>query len=160
MLILGLILITQVNVADSSLTDSGQVDSSTIPLLLPDFFDLMLPKPDSTVIPWMPYEWIPLSPDSLPAGRLKKQDGDKWLGIDKFHHFTYSFGITGIAYHIYHCRLENSSGDAKVFSASLTAVLGLSKECYDKLGRKGLFSWKDLFFDALGISTAAILLAR
>jgi len=85
---------------------------------------------------------------------------DKWISRDKFHHFSYSFGITGLSYHIYHCQLNNPNPGARYFSISLTSFVGISKELYDKFYKKSNFSYKDLVADASGIILATLLFTR
>ena len=48
------------------------------------------------------------------------------------------------------CRLERDEDRGKVYAVSLTALLALGKELYDKK-RKGHFSWKDLTWSGLGL---------
>ncbi|MCK4351873.1 hypothetical protein KAW65_00515 [candidate division WOR-3 bacterium] len=93
------------------------------------------------------------SQDSL----TRVQQEDKWIAWDKFHHFSYSFGITGLSYHIYHCQLNNPESEARILSISLTAILGVSKEIYDKYHDKAFISYKDLVADALGITLATLI---
>lgn len=76
---------------------------------------------------------------------------DDWFGQDKFLHFSASASITGLTYHVYVCRLNGDEDRGEVYAVSLTAVLGLAKEIYDKK-RKDQFSWKDLFWDGLGLA--------
>ena len=88
------------------------------------------------------------------------QSADKWIGRDKFHHFSYSLGITGLSYHIYHCQFNNPNPEARYFSISLTAVAGISKELYDKFYKKKRLSCKDLAWDAVGITVGGLLFLR
>ncbi len=81
---------------------------------------------------------------------------DSWLSPDKFMHFGISAGIVGLTYHTYVCRLKRDETEGKILSASLTGLLGLGKEIYDKK-KKGHFSWKDLIFDGLGLGVGYLL---
>ncbi len=85
---------------------------------------------------------------------------DRWIGRDKFHHFSYSLGITGLSYHVYHCQFNNPNPEARYFSISLTAVAGISKEFYDKFYKKSSFSYKDLVWNAVGITVGSLLFLR
>ncbi len=88
------------------------------------------------------------------------QSTDNWFGRDKFHHFSYSFGLTGLSYHLYHCQLNNPNPEAKYFSISLTTLTGIGKEFYDKIHKKTDFSYKDLIWDAIGITAATFVFLR
>lgn len=88
------------------------------------------------------------------------QSTDKWFAWDKFHHFSYSLGITGLSYHIYHCQFGNPNPGARYFSISITAFTGVGKEVYDKYCKKTVFSYKDLTADAVGIIIGTLLFTR
>jgi len=88
-------------------------------------------------------------------GRLNmviKPIHDPWISQDKFLHFSACAAISGLTYHFYVCRLKRNENRGKVYSVSLTALIGIGKEIYDKK-KKGHFSWKDLFWDGLGLAT-------
>jgi uncharacterized protein YfiM (DUF2279 family) len=90
-------------------------------------------------------------PDSLVImPEMRRQMSDKWLGGDKILHFSAGFAIPGLTYHFYVCRLERDEDRGKVYAVSLTALLALGKELYDKK-KKGHFSWKDLTWSGLGL---------
>lgn len=88
------------------------------------------------------------------------QAEEKWFTRDKFHHFSYSLGITGLSYHVYHCQFNNPNPGAKYFSISLTAIAGIGKELYDKCYKKSKFSCKDLIADAAGIIVGLFLFTK
>ncbi len=89
-----------------------------------------------------------ISNDSL---RIKKVIyRDPWISPDKFLHFSACTAIPGLTYHLYVCRLKRDEHLGRVYAVSLTAVIGLGKELYDKK-RKGQFSWRDLCWDGLGL---------
>jgi uncharacterized protein YfiM (DUF2279 family) len=120
-------------------------------------FTLLAGKPDSTL-----YEPVVVDSFYLTCQRtgLLEQYEDEWFGIDKFHHFAYSFGTTALIFHVYHCQLHNPNPGAQMFSISTTALFGISKELYDRFCRKTIFSYKDITFDVLGIATAAMFFAH
>lgn len=93
------------------------------------------------------------APDSL----TQPQWEDKWFAKDKAHHFFYSFGITGLSYHVYHCQFHNPNPGARTFAISTAAFTGISKELFDRICLQHPISYKDIAADALGI-TAAVLL--
>jgi uncharacterized protein YfiM (DUF2279 family) len=81
---------------------------------------------------------------------MRKQMTDPWFAQDKVLHFSAGFTIPGLTYHFYVCRLERDEDRGKVYAVSLTALLALGKELYDKK-TKDRFSWKDLAWSGLGL---------
>jgi len=90
-------------------------------------------------------------PDSLVImPEMRRQICDPWFGCDKVLHFSAGFAIPGLTYHFYVCRLGRDEDRGKVYAISLTALLALGKEVYDKK-KKGHFSWKDLTWTTAGL---------
>jgi len=87
---------------------------------------------------------------------MRRQISDPWFGCDKMLHFSAGFAIPGLTYHFYVCRLERDEDRGKVYAVSLTALLALGKELYDKK-RKGHFSWKDLTWSGLGLAVGYLM---
>ena len=81
---------------------------------------------------------------------------DQWFSGDKFLHFSACASICGLTYHFYANRLHRDEDRGKVYAISLTALAGLGKELYDKK-KKNHFSWKDLFWDGLGLTAGYFL---
>ena len=79
-----------------------------------------------------------------------KHHRDDWLSQDKFIHFSACASIVGLSYHTLACRLGKDENQSKVYSVSLTALVSVGKEIYDKK-KKGYFSWKDLCWDGAGL---------
>ncbi len=75
---------------------------------------------------------------------------DSWLSQDKFLHFSACASIVGLSYHTLVCRLNKAENQGKVYAISLTAIIGIGKEVYDKKKKKH-FSWKDLCWDGAGL---------
>jgi uncharacterized protein YfiM (DUF2279 family) len=84
-------------------------------------------------------------------GAARAQYGDEWFGPDKKKHFAACFVLAGVGY----------GGGALLFEepaarwltgAGLAMGAGVGKELYDKQ-RGGLFSLKDLAWDAVGTAT-------
>jgi uncharacterized protein YfiM (DUF2279 family) len=97
---------------------------------------------------------VPLiCPAEIPARAFS---ADPWFSADKYLHFYFSATLTGLGYHVYADRMNGDENRGKVISVSLTALLGLGKEIYDKK-KKNLFSWKDLAWDGLGIAAGYLL---
>ncbi|MDD5529024.1 MAG: DUF2279 domain-containing protein [bacterium] len=120
-------------------------------------FTLLVEKPDSTLSEPVVVDSFYLTCQK--TGLLEQYE-DEWFTIDKFHHFSYSFGATALIFHVYHCQLNNPTPGAQMLSISTTALFGIGKEVYDKFCKKTLFSYKDLTFDVLGITTAVLLFAH
>jgi uncharacterized protein YfiM (DUF2279 family) len=85
---------------------------------------------------------------------------DRWFSEDKFHHFSYSLGITGLSYHTYHCEFHNENPGARYFAISVASVAGIGKELYDAFFGKRGFSYRDLIADATGITIGIFVFAR
>jgi uncharacterized protein YfiM (DUF2279 family) len=77
---------------------------------------------------------------------------DDWFGMDKFWHWALAFTLTGSSYHFVHNQLHSPDPDATIITVSSVLVFSVVKEFYD-LKRYGLFSFKDLVYDSLGIAT-------
>lgn len=76
---------------------------------------------------------------------------DAWFSQDKFLHFSVSAVLPGLTYYLYASRLKRDEELGKVYSISITALFGLGKEIFDKK-KKGYFSWKDLFWNGVGLT--------
>ena len=96
-------------------------------------------------------------PDSLIImPEMRKQITDPWFARDKLLHFSAGLAIPGLTYHFYVCRLERDEDRGKVYAVSLTALLALGKELYDKKTRNR-FSWKDLAWSGAGLTLGYFL---
>ena len=105
--------------------------------------------PDTAIYP------LTMTMYAVPGQRAQ----DPWFSRDKFLHFTASAGLTGLGYHVYAARLQGDPEQGAVFSVSLTGLIAFSKELYDRR-RTGTFSWKDLFWDGLGIAVGYLVFIR
>ncbi len=81
---------------------------------------------------------------------------DSWVSTDKFMHFGVCAAIPGLTYYAYVYRLNQDKAQARIIAVSLTGLVGLGKEIYDKK-TKGHFSWKDLVWDGLGLTAGYFL---
>jgi uncharacterized protein YfiM (DUF2279 family) len=84
---------------------------------------------------------------------------DKWFAQDKLLHFYFSATIAGLSYHVYADQMKRDGDRGKIISVSLTALIGLGKELYDKK-KKNQFSWKDLAWDGLGLAAGYLLFVQ
>ncbi len=85
---------------------------------------------------------------------------DTWISKDKADHLLASAFLTGAQYYALHRELDWSHERSVSIAVSSTLVIGLGKEVYDHLSRKGTPSVKDMIADVLGIGVAAVLLSR
>ena len=83
---------------------------------------------------------------------------DHWSGADKVKHFFTSAFVQSIAYGT--IRATGASHATSITGAAVTtAVIGIGKEVRDRRSY-GLFSARDLVWDAAGAGTATLLLRR
>ena len=80
------------------------------------------------------------------------KDEDNWIGMDKFWHWALAFTLTGSTYHLVHNQLNIKDPSSAIIAISSTFGFSVLKEFYD-LATYGLFSFKDLCYDILGITT-------
>lgn len=73
---------------------------------------------------------------------------DPWWGKDKVRHLGTAYILT---------KMAMQHGVRKEFSAGLVITLSIGKEFYDKRVKKTFFSFKDLFYDAIGVGLGLIL---
>ena len=89
--------------------------------------------------------------------RLPQQE-DAWFGEDKQRHFAMTFFITSIG----HAGGRVAGMDAEpatVLGVALAAAASVGKEIHDRRAG-GLFSVKDLVWDAAGIAVGAVLVRQ
>ena len=77
---------------------------------------------------------------------------DRWLGPDKFWHFSASFATVGASYHLCKNRLNCDAPIPASVALGGTAALGITKEFCDLAGPDRHFSYKDLVADLVGIA--------
>ncbi|NUO83835.1 hypothetical protein HUU05_27480 [candidate division KSB1 bacterium] len=85
---------------------------------------------------------------------------DAWISKDKADHLVASAFLTGAQYYLWHRELEHSHEQSLSVAIGTTIAIGLGKEIYDHVSRKGTPSVKDMVADVLGIGVAALLLSR
>lgn len=90
---------------------------------------------------------------------LHRQTEDSWFGFDKVQHLSFSFLWTLGTQYVVVNKVRLSEAQALPISISTSAALGLSKEVYDlHRGPQGLFSYRDLVADSVGILLAVGLI--
>lgn len=89
---------------------------------------------------------------------LSLSTGDPWFGADKVKHFFMTAFVQSLTYST--IRLTNADHrSSMVGAAAMSAGFGIGKELFDRR-RGGLFSKRDLVWDAAGAGSAAVLLAQ
>jgi len=83
---------------------------------------------------------------------------DAWFGADKVKHFLTSFFVQSVAYGATRATGADHAPSLAAASA-VTAVLGVGKEVHDRRSY-GVFSYRDLTWDAAGAGLATVMLRR
>lgn len=94
-----------------------------------------------------------LAPEIL---AVLQHNPDPWFSEDKFYHLTACAVIPCLTFHLYTTLGNGDVTKAKVYSVSATALVGIGKEICDKK-KKNHFSWKDLFWDSVGLAIGYFL---
>ena len=84
------------------------------------------------------------------------QAQDNWLGADKVLHFVANIAITTASYSVAMTAWDMDQDEALALGVGISSAVSLAKELYD-LHTDGLFSGRDLVWDALGMGTAVLL---
>lgn len=83
---------------------------------------------------------------------------DPWLGLDKVKHFFMTAFVHSVSYST--LRLTNADHQSSIIGATaMSAGFGIGKELFDRR-RGGVFSTRDLVWDAAGATSAAALLTQ
>jgi uncharacterized protein YfiM (DUF2279 family) len=82
---------------------------------------------------------------------------DSWFGIDKIKHFFISAFIESVSYSALQAAgVQRKS--AHTGAIGVSAAFGVARELHDKRAPGNRFSYKDLTWDALGITAGAVML--
>lgn len=87
-----------------------------------------------------------------------QQPADRWFAEDKMRHFAMAFAATSFG----HAGARALGADANVataIGAAATVVASVGKEVFDRRAG-GLFSYRDLVWDAAGILLSVALLGN
>ena len=99
-----------------------------------------------------------LAPCALPAQQARAKVPDPIFGPDKMQHFFVSFFLQSFTYSA--LRATKANHQSSLAGATATsALLGIGKEVRDRR-TVGLFSAKDLVWDAGGIGAATLLIGH
>ena len=95
---------------------------------------------------------------TLTFGGAPRFTGDPWFGADKLKHFFTAAAVESVAYAgLRAAGVSHAPAVAGAWGAATAASVG--KELHD-LRSYGLFSLKDLTWDASGALTASLLIAH
>lgn len=89
---------------------------------------------------------------------LAAPPGDRWFGADKVKHFFVSALVQSVSFSTARALGASNSGALGIGGVT-TGVVGFSRELHDRR-RGGIFSVKDLAWDAAGGVAAAALLRQ
>lgn len=81
---------------------------------------------------------------------------DSFIGLDKPKHFLLSFFIESAAFSSFQVAGANRRTSG-IGATAAVAAFGVGREIHDRRS-KGLFSFGDLFWDALGAGAAVVML--
>jgi uncharacterized protein YfiM (DUF2279 family) len=98
-------------------------------------------------------------PDSTADAR-QKLSRDLWLGKDKLDHALASAGLAAAQFYVLHEELDLSGSRSRQIAAGSTLAIGIAKEIYDKVSRRGTPSWKDLLADFAGVALAVAIMMQ
>jgi uncharacterized protein YfiM (DUF2279 family) len=85
---------------------------------------------------------------------------DKWLASDKAFHLASSAFIASGGFYLLHQEQHVERDKSLLISASVSLVIGIGKEIYDRKNPKHVASWKDLAADVAGIGIAILILKQ
>lgn len=93
------------------------------------------------------------------AGLLQAATPDSWLGADKLKHFFLSAFTQSLAYSVTQVTTKGSRSSLLLGASLASAAVGIGKEVHDRRST-GLFSVRDLAWDAAGAGAATLLLVQ
>lgn len=83
---------------------------------------------------------------------------DDWIAIDKLQHFSYSLLISLGCQYVLVNKMNNTEKSSLPISSAFSFSAGLLKELNDKKGKNGIFSFKDMVANFVGIMVGAIII--
>jgi hypothetical protein len=95
---------------------------------------------------------------ALPLHAQKPKPADPVIGVDKVKHFFIAGFVESMTFAGVQA-VGSSRSTARVSAIAVTAVVSIGREIHDKR-KKGLFSIRDLAWDAIGASAAMIVLNK
>jgi uncharacterized protein YfiM (DUF2279 family) len=96
---------------------------------------------------------------NLVFAQMKPAHTDAWFGADKLKHFFMSAFIESVSYSALQAARANHKA-ALGGAIGITMAVGVGRELHDRRIPGNLFSVRDLTWDALGATAAAVLLSH
>lgn len=93
------------------------------------------------------------------AALLQAGAGDRWFGPDKWKHFLMTAFTQSLAYSVTQVTTRGSRSSLLLSASFASAAVGIGKEMHDSRAT-GLFSVRDLAWDAAGAGAASLLLVQ
>ena len=93
------------------------------------------------------------------VGLLQVGAPDGWLGPDKLKHFFLAAFTQSLAYSVTQVTTRGSRSSLLLSASLASAAVGIGKEMHDRRS-SGLFSVRDLAWDAAGAGAATLLLVQ
>ena len=93
------------------------------------------------------------------VGLLQVGARDSWFGTDKVKHFFLSAFVQSLSYSVMQVTTRGSRSSLLLSASAASAAAGIGKELHDRRV-KGVFSVRDLAWDAAGIGTASLMLTQ
>ena len=95
---------------------------------------------------------------ALPAQAQKPKPPDPVIGVDKVKHFLIAGFVESMTFAGLQAAGANRS-NARASALTVTAIVSVGREVHDKR-KKGLFSVRDLAWDAIGTGAALLVLNK
>ena len=93
------------------------------------------------------------------VGLLQVAGRDPWFGADKLKHFFFTALTQSVAYSVTQVTTRGSRSSLLLSASVASAAVGIGKEMHDRRSY-GLFSVRDLAWDAAGAGVATLLLVQ
>ena len=94
-----------------------------------------------------------------PAAAHAQTRSDAWIGADKVKHFFMSALVQSMAYSVAQVTTRAPRSSLLLSASVASAAVGIGKEMHDR-GSYGLFSVRDLAWDAAGAGAASLMLSH
>lgn len=95
---------------------------------------------------------------TVPAQAQKPKPPDPVIGVDKVKHFFIAGFVESMSFAGLQAAGSNRSA-ARASAITVTAIVSVAREVHDKR-KKGLFSVRDLAWDAIGAGAALLVLNK
>ncbi|MBT3518960.1 MAG: DUF2279 domain-containing protein [Candidatus Marinimicrobia bacterium] len=90
---------------------------------------------------------------------ISSKDNDKWTGIDKIQHFSYSCLVSLGVQYVFVNKVNMEESAAIPVSLGVSFMAGVAKEIQDNKSKNGFFSKKDMVANGLGLLFAWFIIS-